>query len=120
MTVAAARNQFSDVLRRAQYGGERVVVERRGKPVAAVVSTDDLRRLEALEESADTRDAAAALKEAEEQGTIPLEVVLHRHGLDHLLVQRRARSAVRKEETAIRRAARRKPAGARRKTHRRG
>src|SRR5438552_4166023 len=40
MTVAQAKNHFSDVLRRAEYGGERVVVERHGKPVAAIVSTD--------------------------------------------------------------------------------
>jgi len=41
MTVAEAKNHFSDVLRRAEYGGERVIVERHGKPVAVIVSTDD-------------------------------------------------------------------------------
>ena len=64
MTVAEAKNRFSDVLRRAEYGGERVVVERHGKPVAAIVSTDDLRRLEATDDKADLRDARAALAEA--------------------------------------------------------
>jgi prevent-host-death family protein len=53
MTVADAKNHFSDVLRRAEYGGERVIVERHGKPVAAIVSTEDLRRLEAAENAAD-------------------------------------------------------------------
>ena len=86
MTVAEAKNRFSDVLRRAEYGGERVIVERHGKPVAAIVSTDDLRRLEAAEDAADLRDARAALAEAKEAGTIPLETVLRKHGLDHLLV----------------------------------
>ena len=85
MSVAQAKNQFSDLLRRAEYGGDRVVVHRRGKPVAAIVSTDDLRRLEALEDAQDVTDAKLALKEAEKQGTIPLEVVLKRHGLEYLL-----------------------------------
>jgi prevent-host-death family protein len=85
MTVAEAKNRFSDVLRRAEYGGERVVVERHGKPVAAIVSTDDLRRLEATDDAADVRDAQAALAEAKQAGTVPLEIVLHRYGLDHLL-----------------------------------
>ena len=90
MTVAEAKNRFSDVLRRAEYGGERVVVERHGKPVAAIVSTDDLRRLEAGEDAVDLRDARAALAEAKERGTIPLDVVLRKHGLVHLLAEHEA------------------------------
>lgn len=75
----------SDVLRRAEYGGERVIVERHGKPVAAIVSTDDLRRLEATDDAADLRDAQAALAEAKHAGTVPLNTVLQKYGLDHLL-----------------------------------
>ena len=85
VTVVDAKNRFSDLLRRAEHGRERIVVHRHGKPVAAIVSTDDLRRLEALEEADDVADAAAALKEARIKGTTSLAVVLHRHGLDHLL-----------------------------------
>jgi prevent-host-death family protein len=85
MTVAEAKNRFSDVLRRAEYGGERVIVERHGKPVAAIVSTDDLRRLEATDDAVDLEDARAALAEAKNTGTIPLETVLQKYGLDHLL-----------------------------------
>jgi prevent-host-death family protein len=90
VTVADAKNHFSDLLRRAEYGGERVVVKRHGKPVAVIVSTGDLRRLEALEDAADVRDGEAALKEAAEKGTMPLETVLRKHGLDHLIASRRA------------------------------
>src|SRR5262245_15584760 len=85
MTVAEAKNRFSDVLRRAEYGGERVVVERHGKPVAAIVSTDDLKRLEATDDAADLRDARAALAEAKRDGLFPLELVLQKYGLNHLL-----------------------------------
>lgn len=87
LTVAQAKNQFSDLLRRAEYGGERVIVERHGKPVAAIVSTDDLRRLEAAEDAVDRRDSQAALAEAKQTGTVPLESVLRKYGLDHLLTK---------------------------------
>ena len=85
MSVAEAKNRFSDVLRRAEYRGERVVVSRHGKPVAAIVSTDDLRRLEASDVAADLRDARAALVEAKDAGTVPLEMVLQKYGLDDRL-----------------------------------
>ena len=93
VTVADAKNHFSDLLRRAEYGGERVIVERHGKPVAVIVSTDDLKRLEALEDVSDLHDAKAALKEAAEHGTIPLDAVLLKHGLDHLIQPHRATAA---------------------------
>ena len=85
VTVVDAKNRLSDLLRRAEHGGERTVVHRHGKPVAAIVSTEDLRRLEALEDAADIAEASAALKEARAKGTTPLADVLRRHGLDHLL-----------------------------------
>ena len=101
VTVANAKNHFSDLLRRAEYGGERVIVERHGKPVAVIVSTDDLKRLELLEDAADVRDAEAALKEAAEQGTLPLDAVLRKHGLDHLMVQPQRRTAPRAAATTV-------------------
>ena len=85
LSVAQAKNQFSDLLRRAEYGGDRVLVHRHGKPVAAIVSTDDLRRLEALEDAQDVADARLVLREAAEKGTIPLETVLKKYGLEYLL-----------------------------------
>jgi prevent-host-death family protein len=107
MTVAEAKNHFSDVLRRAEYGGERVIVERHGKPVAAIVSTDDLRQLEAAENAVDLRDARAALAEANERGTIPLDAVLRKHGLSHLLVEQEPpvsrRPRARKSRPAVKR-----------------
>ena len=106
VTVADAKNHFSDLLRRAEYGGERVIVERHGRPVAVIVSTDDLKRLESLEDVADLRDAEAALKEAAEHGTIPLDAVLRKHGLDHLLVRPQRKKARRGSGSTL--AARRK------------
>ena len=42
------RNRIGDVLNRVLYKGERFVIERRGKPVAAIVSIDELEKLERL------------------------------------------------------------------------
>ncbi len=43
------RASIGDVLNRIQYRGERVVVERKGEPVAAIIGVADLQRLETLE-----------------------------------------------------------------------
>lgn len=43
------RTSIGDVLNRIEYRRERVLVERKGEPVAAIIGVEDLRRLEALE-----------------------------------------------------------------------
>ena len=59
LTASAIRQNFADILNRAAYGGERIIVHRRNKPVAAVVPIEDLELLERLE---DEIDVAAARK----------------------------------------------------------
>ncbi|MFK0294234.1 type II toxin-antitoxin system Phd/YefM family antitoxin [Streptomyces sp. NPDC090442] len=44
--VTQARAELADLINRVVYGGERVVVTRHGKPLAALVSAADLERLE--------------------------------------------------------------------------
>ncbi|MEU9354817.1 type II toxin-antitoxin system Phd/YefM family antitoxin [Streptomyces griseoloalbus] len=56
--VTQARAELADLINRVVYGGERVVVTRHGKPLVALVSADDLRRLEELQESAELREPA--------------------------------------------------------------
>jgi len=41
-----AKARFSELLNRASYSHERFVIRKRGKAVAAIVSTEDLARLE--------------------------------------------------------------------------
>lgn len=43
-----ARNNFSDIVNRAAYGHERIIVTRRGKGGAAVVPMEDLKLIEQL------------------------------------------------------------------------
>ena len=47
--------RLSEFIGRVAYGRERLLVLRRGKPVAALVSVEDLRRLEALDSTAADR-----------------------------------------------------------------
>ncbi|QNE78626.1 type II toxin-antitoxin system prevent-host-death family antitoxin [Streptomyces finlayi] len=44
--VTQARAELAELINRVVYGGERVVVTRHGKPLIALVSAADLRRLE--------------------------------------------------------------------------
>ena len=66
--IAAARlRKREDVLGqlvgRVQYGRERIVLTRHGRPAAALVPMDDHEALERLEDEIDLADALAALRE---------------------------------------------------------
>src|SRR5690606_21598302 len=53
LSIAEVRNNLADALNRVAYAGERVVLERRGKPVAVLVSMDDLELLQRIEDEMD-------------------------------------------------------------------
>lgn len=50
-----AKTRLSEYLNRVHYRGERIVIERHGKPVAALVSMEDLASLESSSESVEER-----------------------------------------------------------------
>lgn len=79
--TAEARERLSELINRAAYGKERVFLSRRGKPVAAVVSLDDVAVLQRLEDERDIADARVARAEARRKGTIALDDVLAEHGV---------------------------------------
>jgi prevent-host-death family protein len=70
MPVSKVRNDFSEIINIVSYRGDRVVLQRRGKDVAAVVPLEDLELLEALEDKLDIDAARKALKEAGKKGTV--------------------------------------------------
>lgn len=45
-SVADAKKNLSELMSRAAYNNERFLIQRRGKPMAALVSVEDLARLE--------------------------------------------------------------------------
>jgi prevent-host-death family protein len=72
LTASAVRDTLGDTLNRVAYRGERIILERHGKAVAALVSVEDLSLLEALE---DRLDMQAARRAQRENGAIPYEKV---------------------------------------------
>lgn len=63
MSIAEARNHLAEAINRVSYGGERVVFARRGKPVAGLVSAEDLALLQHIEDEPDIRAARKALRD---------------------------------------------------------
>ena len=86
-TVSAkqAREQFSDLLSRAAYGKERVIVKRHGKQVAALVPIEDLILIEQVTEKLDYRrdvdEAKAARAEVEREGTVSWDDIRGKAGV---------------------------------------
>ena len=76
--VADIRANLADVINRVAYGGERIVLQRRGKQVLAVVPMEDLELLNTMEDRADVK---AALKARKEKGGVPLEKIKARLGM---------------------------------------
>jgi prevent-host-death family protein len=71
VSVAEARKDLAGIINRASYAHERTVITRHETDVAAVISIDELRLLDALiekwEDEEDIRDANEALLEAREE-----------------------------------------------------
>jgi prevent-host-death family protein len=61
ISAAQAKAHLSDLMSRVAYGRERYVIERRGKPLAALVSVDELERLEHASPTAARPGGALAL-----------------------------------------------------------
>jgi antitoxin Phd len=73
LNTTAAREDFADILNQVAYAGERIILHRRGKNVAAIVTMADLQLLQDLEDRMDNIAADAALLEPGE--SIPWEQV---------------------------------------------
>jgi prevent-host-death family protein len=70
VSVAEARRTLPEILNRAAYGHSRTVISKHDEAIAAVISMDELRLLDALleryEDESDVADARVALLEARE------------------------------------------------------
>lgn len=75
------REHGSDIVNRVAYGGEELVLTRRGKPIAALVSLEAFESLHRLEDAEDVAAAAAAREEIDQHGTVSHAEVKARLGL---------------------------------------
>jgi len=81
VSTSAARQQFADLINRAAYRGERFVLQRRKKPIAAVIPIEEYDFLERMiEERENAIDVRLARKARKEKGSIPLEAVKKKLG----------------------------------------
>lgn len=83
LSTAAAREHFSDALNRAAYGGERIVLSRRGKPLAAIVPLADIEAMEALEDELDSALIRKRVAKWERSGRrgVSLEKLAKKYGI---------------------------------------
>ena len=63
MSASAARKEFAETLNRVAYTGDRVILERKGKGVAAIVTLEDLALIQSIEDRMDLEAARAAMQE---------------------------------------------------------
>ena len=63
ISAADARKKFANIINRVAYGKESFVLTRRGEPLAAIVSIEDLKLLQEIEEQMDIDDAWKARNE---------------------------------------------------------
>jgi len=64
ITTADARKNFADIVNKVAYGNEPIVLTRRGKEIAALISMDELELLQQIEDHMDIEDAKKALAES--------------------------------------------------------
>jgi prevent-host-death family protein len=72
-----AKAHFSELIRRAAHAGERFIIAKKGKPIAALIGLDELRQLEALATQRDLEALNAAIKQS--KGTVPFQAVLDQY-----------------------------------------
>ena len=79
LPISEARDRLGEVVSRAEHRQERTVLTRHGKPVAVVISIEDLRELEAVEDESDLEAARVALADPHR---VPHREVLAEYGVE--------------------------------------
>lgn len=74
VTVSVAHSNFQELVNRVEFDRERILVERHGKPIAAIISLEDLKRLEAIEDALDSAELRCAVEEND--GFVTLESII--------------------------------------------
>lgn len=69
VSTAETRKHMSELLNRAAYGGERFVVTRHGKELAAIVPLDEVTLLDRLRSLLARKEFEAAVEEVRTVGT---------------------------------------------------
>ena len=82
MTTSEIRRIFSDVVNQVTQTGERVIIRRRDRDVAAIVPIEDLKLIERIENEIDVEEAKKIL--ADNDTPVPWDEAMKELGLEHL------------------------------------
>ena len=77
LPISEARDQLADLGNRVALRGERILIERRGKRLCAIVPVEDLELLERLEDEIDLE----TIRDRRREPTIPLGQLKEQLGL---------------------------------------
>jgi len=80
VSTSKARVDFAEMINQVAYRGERIVLDRHGKPIAAIIPIDDLTFLQEIENHMDIDAAKRALAESDER--IPYKKLRQELGLE--------------------------------------
>ena len=76
VSVSQARDDFAELVNRAAYKQDRVIITRHGRAIAAIVPIEDVAYLERLEDEYDVQEALKVLSDPNEMtNSIPWEQV---------------------------------------------
>ena len=81
ISTSKAREFLADLITEVAFKGERVILTRHGKPVAALISADDLELFEKLEDWNDIQAIKAAERENKKAGGGPIRWEVLKRGL---------------------------------------
>ena len=92
ISATLIRDDLATIVNRVAFGGERIVLERRGKDVAAIVSMDDLQHLEEIENAHWVKEADKALTDTKRRGERPVSFETVERQIDAAKSGRRRRT----------------------------
>lgn len=75
VTTAEAQEKLSDLVNQVAHNNEQIILTRRGKDIAVLISLEDYAKLQGITDKGDLQEATEALKQARDSGTIPIEQV---------------------------------------------
>ena len=81
VTTRELRDRLSEIVGRCAYGGDRFVVKRHGKPVAAIVPIEDMYVAQYVEDQLDSTEYRRALEAGELEKTRPWSEIKAELGL---------------------------------------
>ncbi len=81
LNVSDARKEFAETINKVAYGKERVVIEKFGKDIVAVVPIADLKLLEEMEDHLDLEAMRKAIADPKNKKPIPWDKVRKDFGI---------------------------------------